>query len=49
MGKHDFTTFRAVQCQANSPVKDSGQFSTASVVCRGRGDFIDVEPVRVDD
>ena len=34
--------------QANSPVKESGQFSTASVVCRGRGDFIDVEPVRVD-
>jgi len=37
-----------VIAQANSPVKENGQFSTASVVCRGRGDFIDVEPVRVD-
>src|SRR5437870_2903708 len=34
--------------QANSPVKDSGQFSTDRVVCRGKGDFIDVEPAHVD-
>jgi len=37
-----------VIAQANSPVKDSGAFSTDRVVCRGRGDFIDVEPVHVD-
>jgi DNA-directed RNA polymerase subunit beta len=37
-----------VIAQANSPVKESGAFSTERVVCRGRGDFIDVEPARVD-
>src|SRR5678815_3760612 len=37
-----------VIAQANSPVKDSGQFTTDRVVCRGRGDFIDVEPPHVD-
>src|SRR6184192_4297266 len=37
-----------VIAQANSPVKDSGQFSTDRVVCRGKGDFIDVEPAHVD-
>src|SRR3979411_1828927 len=37
-----------VIAQANSPIKDSGQFSTDRVVCRGKGDFIDVEPAHVD-
>ncbi|HZR17169.1 MAG TPA: DNA-directed RNA polymerase subunit beta [Verrucomicrobiae bacterium] len=37
-----------VIAQANSPVSDKGAFSTDRVVCRGRGDFIDVEPVHVD-
>src|SRR5881394_524883 len=30
--------------QANSQISDKGNFSTDKVVCRGRGDFIDVEP-----
>jgi len=34
--------------QANSPIKDSGAFSIDRVVCRGKGDFIDVEPAHVD-
>jgi DNA-directed RNA polymerase subunit beta len=34
--------------QANSPVDDKGKFTTDRVVCRGKGDFIDVEPARVD-
>jgi DNA-directed RNA polymerase subunit beta len=34
--------------QANSPIDDKGKFNTESVVCRGKGDFIDVEPARVD-
>src|SRR6516225_6087549 len=37
-----------VIAQANSPIKDSGAFGTDRVVCRGKGDFIDVEPARVD-
>ena len=37
-----------VIAQANSPINDKGQFSTDRVVCRGKGDFIDVEPARVD-
>jgi len=37
-----------VIAQANSPVNDKGGFSTDRVVCRGKGDFIDVEPARVD-
>jgi DNA-directed RNA polymerase subunit beta len=37
-----------VIAQANSPISDKGQFSTDRVVCRGKGDFIDVEPARVD-
>jgi DNA-directed RNA polymerase subunit beta len=37
-----------VIAQANSPVSDKGAFSTDRVVCRGRGDFIDVEPSHVD-
>jgi DNA-directed RNA polymerase subunit beta len=37
-----------VIAQANSPIKDNGSFSTDKVVCRGKGDFIDVEPAHVD-
>ncbi len=37
-----------VIAQANSPIKENGAFATDRVVCRGRGDFIDVEPARVD-
>src|SRR6516165_3335405 len=37
-----------VIAQANSPISDKGNFSTDKVVCRGKGDFIDVEPARVD-
>ncbi len=37
-----------VIAQANSPVNDKGSFGTDRVVCRGKGDFIDVEPARVD-
>ncbi len=36
-----------VIAQANSAIDDKGKF-TGSVVCRGKGDFIDVEPARVD-
>jgi tRNA pseudouridine38-40 synthase len=31
VGRHDFTTFRAAQCQAQSPVKTLDDFSVASV------------------
>jgi len=34
--------------QANSPIDDRGHFQTDRVVCRARGDFVDVEPARVD-
>jgi DNA-directed RNA polymerase subunit beta len=34
--------------QANSTVDDKGHFTQDKVVCRGRGEFIDVEPARVD-
>src|SRR6187401_1087565 len=34
--------------QANTPVDDKGHFTTDRVTCRQRGDFIDVEPARVD-
>ena len=37
-----------VIAQANSPVDERGKFNTDRVVCRGKGDFIDVEPARVD-
>jgi DNA-directed RNA polymerase subunit beta len=37
-----------VIAQANSPVKDSGAFAVDRAVCRGKGDFIDVEPAHVD-
>src|SRR5438128_1187557 len=37
-----------VIAQANSAINDKSHFSTDRVVCRGRGDFIDVEPAHVD-
>jgi DNA-directed RNA polymerase subunit beta len=37
-----------VIAQANSPIDEKGKFTTDRVVCRGKGDFIDVEPARVD-
>src|SRR6516162_3796905 len=37
-----------VIAQANSPVSDKGAFNTDRVVCRGKCDFIDVEPAHVD-
>ena len=37
-----------IVAQANSLVDDKGHFSTDRVVCRARGEFIDVEPTRVD-
>src|SRR5512133_673775 len=39
---------RYVIAQANSPINERGTFGTDRVVCRGKGDFIDVEPARVD-
>ncbi len=37
-----------IVAQANSPIDEKGHFTTDRVVCRARGDFIDVEPARVD-
>jgi DNA-directed RNA polymerase subunit beta len=37
-----------VIAQANSPTNERGAFNIDRVVCRGKGDFIDVEPARVD-
>ncbi|HWY77144.1 MAG TPA: DNA-directed RNA polymerase subunit beta, partial [Verrucomicrobiae bacterium] len=34
--------------QANAPIDDKGHFTTDRVNCRGKGDFVDVEPSRVD-
>ncbi len=34
--------------QANSPVDDKGHFTQERVLCRGKGDFVDIEPARVD-
>src|SRR5882757_9780741 len=36
-----------IVAQANSPIDDKGHFTTPRVTCRGRGDFIDVEPSKV--
>src|SRR5204862_4560678 len=33
-----------VIAQANSQIRDNGHFSTEKVVCRGKGEFLDVEP-----
>ena len=37
-----------VVAQANAPIDDKGNFLTERVTCRSKGDFIDVEPTRVD-
>src|SRR5512140_751003 len=37
-----------VIAQANSPIDDRGHFTTNKVPCRAKGDFVDVEPARVD-
>jgi len=37
-----------VIAQANSQTNERGAFATERVVCRGKGDFLDVEPARVD-
>src|ERR1700735_4144563 len=34
--------------QANSAIDGKGHFTTERVVCRARGEFVDVEPARVD-
>ena len=34
--------------QANTPIDDKGKFTQDRIVCRSRGDFIDLEPGRVD-
>jgi DNA-directed RNA polymerase subunit beta len=34
--------------QANAPIDDKGNFTVDHVPCRCKGDFIDVEPIRVD-
>jgi DNA-directed RNA polymerase subunit beta len=37
-----------IVAQANAPIDDKGHFLTKTVTCRSKGDFIDVEPERVD-
>src|SRR4026208_528894 len=37
-----------IVAQANAPVDDKGHFTTQRVPCRAKGDFVDVEPNRVD-
>jgi DNA-directed RNA polymerase subunit beta len=37
-----------IVAQANAPIDDKGNFLTERVTCRSKGDFIDVEPSRVD-
>jgi len=37
-----------IVAQANSVMDDKGHFTTDRVVCRQRGEFIDVEPTKVD-
>jgi DNA-directed RNA polymerase subunit beta len=37
-----------VIAQANAAVDDKGRFTTARVTCRAKGDFMDIEPARVD-
>jgi DNA-directed RNA polymerase subunit beta len=37
-----------IVAQANAPLDDKGHFQTKTVTCRAKGDFIDVEPDRVD-
>src|SRR6201996_6460096 len=37
-----------IVAQANAPIDEKGNFLTERVTCRSKGDFIDVEPERVD-
>ncbi len=37
-----------IVAQANAPIDDRGNFTHDRVMCRCKGDFIDVEPTRVD-
>src|SRR2546428_1676395 len=37
-----------IVAQANAPIDDKGNFTTDRLTCRCKGDFIDVEPARVD-
>jgi DNA-directed RNA polymerase subunit beta len=37
-----------IVAQANAPIDDKGHFLTKTVTCRAKGDFVDVEPERVD-
>src|SRR5688572_24980139 len=37
-----------IVAQANAPIDEKGHFTTKTVTCRSKGDFIDVEPERVD-
>ncbi len=37
-----------IVAQANAVIDERGNFQTARVLCRSKGDFIDVEPARVD-
>src|SRR6266480_3681098 len=37
-----------IVAQANAPLDEKGHFTTDRVTCRCKGDFIDVEPARVD-
>ncbi|MBA4149418.1 MAG: DNA-directed RNA polymerase subunit beta [Verrucomicrobia bacterium] len=37
-----------IVAQANAPIDDKGNFLTDKVPCRCKGDFIDVEPAKVD-
>ncbi|HHY85546.1 MAG TPA: DNA-directed RNA polymerase subunit beta [Verrucomicrobia bacterium] len=34
--------------QANTPVDEKGRFTQERVVCRGKGEFVDLDPTRVD-
>jgi len=37
-----------IVAQANAPIDEKGHFTTPRVTCRSKGDFVDVEPARVD-
>src|SRR4029079_8266745 len=37
-----------IVAQANAAIDEKGHFTTARVMCRSKGDFVDVEPARVD-
>ncbi len=37
-----------IVAQANAPIDEKGHFTTKTVTCRCKGDFVDVEPERVD-